>query len=147
MPSSALWLQCIMVVNVSVVMRPPRKCCTLKLSTAKPKGANTCENGCFDLCFDSRRCCCFHVYGAERPPLPKRRNVLNPLRRSCRAAGKQPQRLSVAATLNYSLSIKAAPQSGSLVSDTRRIGLEREADRAGAGSSGRLSCNIEIWFS
>lgn len=41
MLSSALWVQCIMVVKVSVVMRPPRKCWTLKLRTAIPERANT----------------------------------------------------------------------------------------------------------
>lgn len=37
MLSSARCVQCIMVVNVSVVMRPPRKCWTLRLRTAIPE--------------------------------------------------------------------------------------------------------------
>lgn len=41
MLSSALWVQCIMVVKVSVVIRPPRKCWTLMLRTAIPAGPNT----------------------------------------------------------------------------------------------------------
>lgn len=41
MLSSALWVQCIMVVKVSVVMRPPRKCWTLMLRTAIPEKAHT----------------------------------------------------------------------------------------------------------
>lgn len=43
MLSSALWVQCIMVVKVSVVMRPPRKCWTLRLRTAIPERENTHE--------------------------------------------------------------------------------------------------------
>lgn len=41
MLSSALWVQCIIVVKVSVVMRPPRKCWTLMLRIAIPEEAHT----------------------------------------------------------------------------------------------------------
>lgn len=41
MLSSARWVQCIMTVKVRVVMRPPRKCCALMLSTDMPAATAT----------------------------------------------------------------------------------------------------------
>ena len=43
MLSSALWVQCIIVVKVSVVMSPPRKCWPLMLRMAIPEGTDRCQ--------------------------------------------------------------------------------------------------------